>query len=669
MDKHQLLYYLGGVPVLGILAQWIAWRLKLPSILLLLVFGALLGAGMSWLAESGRLDSAHGEPHVAETPADAKATEALASPHGDWQPVKDDLLFPAISLAVAVIMFEGGLTLKLRELKEAGGVVLRLCTIAVLVSWVLTALAAMWLLNFDIRIAALIGAILVVTGPTVIAPLLQHIQPQPKIGSIVKWEGIVVDPIGAILAVLMYQVISGLGSPTIMSVAYPVLITVVIGSVLGVIAGFTITTLFRRYLAPDFLQGVVVLSSALAVFTLSDFFQRESGLVTVTVFGVYLANQKAVSMRHVVQFKEHLVVLLISCLFIVLGSRIQPAQFIELGFAGIAFLVALVVVVRPVSIFIATAYSGLNWREKTFLALMAPRGIVAAAVSSIFALDIIELAGGHEQLAPLAVDAARLGPLTFLVIAGTVALYGLAAAPVARFLELADPDPQGLLIAGGDDWARQIAAAVQEEGISVLIVDTSYPNIAAARMQGLPAECISILSEHLHEEVEMPGIGRLLAMTRNDQVNSLAVREFIHHFGRENTYQLTPWDAGSGPRESTPAHLRGRQLFDETLTYHSLENQLGSEAELMSVTSTPLTDVFDFEAFTSHYDGRATVLFTIDEKRRLAVSTVDEPLTPIAGQTVIALVPFKDPAAKAIENAENGDESGQPQETREPAAE
>jgi len=685
MDNHHLLYYLGGVPVLGILAQWIAWRLKLPSILLLLVFGALLGFGMTWLSDNGMLHGSHGAEHHADQPAgsahgasgahqagavdgaavdggavDGGAVDGVVEKNsaavGDWQPIKDNLLFPAISLAVAVIMFEGGLTLRFSELKQAGGVVLRLCTIAVLVSWVLTALAAMLLLNFDVRIAALIGAVLVVTGPTVIAPLLHHIQPQPKISSIVKWEGIVVDPIGAILAVLMYQVISGLGSPSVWSVASPVIITVVVGGLLGALAGFVMTTLFRRYMVPDFLQGVVVLSTALGLFALSDFFQRESGLVTVTVFGVYLANQKSVSMRHVVQFKEHLVVLLISCLFIVLGSRIQLAEFIDLGFSGIAFVVALIVVVRPASIFIATAWSGLNWREKTFLAFMAPRGIVAAAVSSIFALEIMQLVSRHEQLMPLAEDAARLGPLTFLVITGTVGIYGLAAAPVARMLKLADPDPQGLLIAGGSEWIRDIAAAVHKAGIQVHLVDTNFPNVSAARMEGLPADCVSILSEHLEEDLQVSGIGRLLAMTGNDQVNSLAVREYTHHFGRENVYQLTPWDAGSGPRESTPAHLRGRLLFNDSLTYHTLENQLESEPQLVSVTSTQLSEKFDYDAFVEHYDGHATVLFTIDDKRKLAIATHDEPLAPVAGQTVIALVPFKDPAAKAIENAADDDD-------------
>ncbi len=662
MDNHHLLYYLGGVPVLGILAQWLAWRFKLPSILLLLIFGALMGICMSWLADNGMLHAPHSDAHHTEehgagsdvvSKEVAKVAEENHAKAGDWQPIENKLLFPAISLAVAVIMFEGGLTLRFSELKAAGGVVLRLCTIAVLVSWVLTALAAMWLLDFDWRIAALIGAVLVVTGPTVIAPLLHHIQPQAKISSMVKWEGIVVDPIGAILAVLMYQVISGLGTPSVWSVASPVLITVVIGGVLGVASGFVMTKLFRRYLVPDFLQGVVVLSTALGLFALSDFFQRESGLVTVTVFGVYLTNQKSVSMRHVVQFKEHLVVLLISCLFIVLGSRIDPQAFVDLGFAGIAFVLALVVVVRPASVFIATAFSGLNWREKTFLAMMAPRGIVAAAVSSIFALEVMELAKKHEELMPLLEDATQLGPLTFLVITGTVAIYGLGAAPLARLLKLADPDPQGLLIAGGSAWVRDIAAAVQKEGIRVFLVDTNYPNVAAAQMQGLPAACISILSEHLDERLELSGVGRMLALTGNDQVNSLAVREFTHHFGRENVYQVTPFDAGSGPRESTPAHLRGRLLFDEKLTAYSLENQLDTEPQLASITSTPLTEKFDFEAFKAHYDGRCTVLFTV-EKRKLAIATQDEPLKPLPGQTVIALVPFKDPAAKAIEHATNG---------------
>ncbi len=522
MDGQLYLCFLAGVPFLGMLAQWLAWRFRLPSILLLLAIGIGLGFFVNPDELLGRV------------------TQSDAS-------VGPTLLFPIVSLAVAVILFEGGLTLRLSELKEAGTNVLRLCTIGVAVSWGLTALAAWLLLEMAPPLAVLIGALLVVTGPTVIAPLLRHIQPARRIGSIVKWEGIVIDPIGAVLAVLVFQVVVGGGDITFADVVMMALKTAAIGVFFGLGVGVLLVRLVERYLIPDYLQGVVFLTSALALFALSNFLQDESGLVTVTLFGIYLANQKRVSVKHIVEFKENLVVLLVSCLFIVLGARIEASTLIDFGWRGAFFLLALILIVRPASVFAAGFRSGLHWREKLFLGFMAPRGIVAAAVASVFSLEFAHIAhqqGNGSAAAALAEQALQLAPLTFLVIVGTVSVYGLGAAPLARWLGLADPNPQGVLFAGADYWIREIASALHQEGITVALLDTNYSNVAAARMAGLNAHCISVLSEYVHEELDLAGIGRLLALTPNDEVNSLASIEFAHHFGRKNVFQLAPWDRG-----------------------------------------------------------------------------------------------------------------------------
>lgn len=607
MQEQLFFCYLAGVPLLGIIAQWLAWRLRLPSILLLLAFGVALG----WYIN----------------PDDLLANLANL-PESDTS-FAPKILFPVVSLSVAVILFEGGLTLKLSELKQSGGVVLRLVTIGVFVSWILTAAAAHVLVGLDVQIAALIGAILVVTGPTVIAPLLRHIQPARKIGSIVKWEGIVIDPVGAILAVLVFQVISGSGGAV--NVAVVLLTTIGVSCLLGLVAGILLVAVVRRYWVPDFLQGVLFLTVAMGVFAVSNLIQPESGLVTVTLLGVYLANQKHISVQHVLEFKEHLVVLLISCLFIVLGSRLQPKQLMELGWGGLAFLVVMILVVRPASIFLATIRSNVTMRERVFLSLLAPRGIVAAAVTSVFALEVAH----HGSLAPLQEDAESLVPLTFLVIVGTVAFYGLLAGPIARKLNLAESNPQGILFSGAAKWIQEIAKLVAEEGFAVVLIDTNYRLIAAARMAGLEAECTSILSEHALEETELGGIGRLLAVTSNDEVNVLAAREWSHQFGRAGVYQLAPWDAGAGHRESVSGHHRGRILFDESLHHDKLANLLLHTHELKK---TKLTDEFTFEQFQERYGESSIILFVIDESKKLKINIVDDSLTPKAGQTVIALV-------------------------------
>jgi CPA1 family monovalent cation:H+ antiporter len=641
--EAKLLYYLAGVPLLGVIAQWLAWRLRLPSILLLLGFGVALGAlGLN--------------PDVLLK--NVVAGDAAAAAGGDE--IGPRLLFPVVSLAVAVVLFEGGLTLRLGELKQAGRDVLRLCTIGALVSWMLTAAAAHYLLQMEWDVAALIGAILVVTGPTVIGPLLRQIQPERRVGSIAKWEGIVVDPIGAVLAVLVFEVIVHGGRSTLGDLAIVVLKTAAVGCGMGFATGVLLAQLVRRFWLPDFLQGVFFLAAALGAFALSNLLQRESGLVTVTVLGVYLANQKQASIKHVIEFKEHLVVLLISCLFIVLGSRLRLSALLELGWAGLCFLAVMIVVVRPASVFLATIGSRLNWRERLFLALLAPRGIVAAAVTSVFALELLHQAHRSPQphMQAIAGQAQALVPVTFLVIVGTVSVYGLTAGWVARRLKLAQPNPQGVLFAGAEPWMRAVALAVREEGFPVLLVDTNFRNVSAARQAGLPAECVSILSEHVREELDLSGIGRLLALTPNDEVNALAAREFAHLFGRANVYQIAPWDVGTGKRQSVAEHLRGRRLFRDKLTHDELEQRVERGAQ---IKTTRLAEEFSLDDFERLYGPSVVLLFVVEDRRRLKVCTGGEDKRPLSGQTVIALV--DQPAERGADSTETdseaaGDEPG-----------
>jgi len=601
--------FLTGVLALGIFAQWLAWRLRLPSILLLLAFG-----------------------FMARYLAGADPDAILGH----------ELLFSIVSLSVAVILFEGGLTLKWHDLRESGNVVWRLVTVGVLVSWVLTAVLARWLIGMDTKIAVLMGAILVVTGPTVIVPLLRHVRPGRKLSSIVKWEGIVIDPIGALLTVLVFEVLIsgalddaslGVGDRAL-RVASILATTVGIGVVLSGLAAILLVQLLRRYWVPDFLHTAVFLSVAVLTFTLSNLYQSESGLLTVTLLGIFLANQRTVAVKHVIEFKENLRVLLISSLFIVLAARIELSHIRSLGWSGFWFLAALIVMVRPLATLASTWRSNLTTSERVFLAFMAPRGIVAAAVTSVFALRVslaLEPGGGG-------VGAEQMVSVTFLVIVGTVALYGLLAVPLARFLKLAVPNPQGILIAGASPWVQQIGRALQEEEISVLLVDTNYHNVANASMEGLPAQCASILSEYVSEELDLSGIGRFMALTPNNELNRLAAMEYVHDFGRAEVYQLPPWDHGGGRRQSYTPHARGRVLFDESLTFQAISRRFDEGAE---IKRTKITDEFGFVDFQARYGENAIVLFLVDSNGQLTVATSEATLSPKSGEMVIALV---DPA-------------------------
>ncbi len=594
--SENLVVGIGSLITFGIGAQWLAWRLRIPSILLLLVSGFIAGP------VTGLLDP------------DAFLGE---------------LLLPVVSVSVAVILFEGGLSLRVTELGGFGGVVRNLVTIGVISTWAVTAVCARFILGLDPSISILLGAVLSVTGPTVIIPLLRHVRPVGYLGSILRWEGIVIDPIGAVLAVLVFEVILSGGFKEATSLALiAVLKSLLIGGAAGVAGAAVMVMLLGRYWIPDFLQNPVTLMMVVGVFAVSDFFQEESGLLAVTLMGMILANQERVTVKHIIEFKENLRVLLIGCLFILLAARLDPGDLALLGSNSLVFLAALIVVARPVGVLLSTIGSRLKFKERFFLMCMAPRGIVAAAMASVFSLRLMEM--NHPQ-------AELVVPLTFMVIIGTVVIYGLGAAPVAGLLGVARPNPQGVLIAGAHPWARAIASALKEEGFDVLLVDNNWANISQARMSGLPAHFGSILSERLPKELDLSGLGRFMAMTQNDNVNSLAALHFSDVFERMEIYQLAPGDA-----KRTSDTLRGRLLFGEGINFSFLDRRFRSG---MVVKTTHLTEEFDFEAFKTRY-ADAIPLFLINENRELSVFTADKPPQPKPGQTLISFVrPVEDTTA------------------------
>lgn len=609
--EHVLLY-LTLVLALGSVAQWLAWRLRLPAILLLLLFG--FGAG-----------------YVYDT----------------RELIDEKLLFPAVSLAVAVILFEGGLSLRFSELREAGQIIFRLVTVGAVLTWALAGLAAWWLLGLTPQMAALVGAILTVTGPTVVGPLLQHVRPVKRVGTIAKWEGIVIDPVGATLAVLVFEAIPG---ATFGGSLGRLMLTVVGGVVIGLVVAWIVIWLLKHHWIPDSLESMVLLTFVVGAYSLSVRLITESaGLVAVTLAGVVLANQRTVTVQHLIEFKETLRVLLISTLFILLASLLNWDDLLALGWPAAVFL-AVLLVIRLVAVFGACVMSKLTWREQLFLSWMAPRGIVAAAVSSLFAL---ELTSQHlaDQLSPIIAQQAQLlVPVTFLVIVGTVVVYGLTAAPLARWLGLADPNPQGVLFVGAEPFARAMARVLRDEGYQVFMVDTNHRNISAARMQGLPCLSGGILSEYVHEQLELGGIGRLLAMTASSEVNTLATREFSHTFGRAGVYQFPPPQANSKRQEPIRPELMGRPLFAPGVNHLLLSERI---AEGAIVKKTAITDEFTFEDFLQLYGQSALPLFLIDASGALTVCTADNPPEPQSGQAVIALV---DPP----EEAETPGAPGQP---------
>ncbi|MBK1835335.1 cation:proton antiporter [Roseibacillus ishigakijimensis] len=598
------LTYLAAVLTLGILAQWLAWRFRLPSILLLLAFGFGLSA-------------------------------TTGTSIDDF--MEEQTLLAITGLFVAIILFEGGLTLKFSELREAGSPVVRLCTWGVLIAGVLTSFAANLVFGWDWRVAALLGAILVVTGPTVVGPLLRLIKPTRKVASIVKWEGIVVDPIGAIAAVLVFQVAISAGvQDAISDLLKGLFLTLIVGFGLAFSLARVIELLLKHHLIPDFLESVFLLAVVAASFALSNAVQAESGLLTVTLLGIALANQKTVSVKQVLEFKEHLRVLIISLLFILLSGRIELASLKSILVPGLIFLALLIFIVRPASVLLANLGSQqTTFNENLFLAALAPRGIVAAAVASIFALEFSHAAHDGMMVEAIAQQADQLVPVTFIVIIGTVMVYGLLAVPLARGLGVAAKSTKGVLFAGADRWTRMLAKALNSDGHPVLLLDTKFEKISSAKMEGLPAVRANILSEFAEENLELTGIGQLIAATPNDEINTMAAQEFGHLFGKANCWQLTPTDADAHHSKAVDHRQRARLCFHGGPKFRELENLALSGA---SIKKTRLTEIFTLADFVREHGESARILFMNHPEKGLGPVEPKTENLP-AGTQIYALVP------------------------------
>ncbi|MBK8902986.1 MAG: sodium:proton antiporter [Anaerolineaceae bacterium] len=595
MEEH-LLIGIAAVLILGVLAQWLAWRLRLPSILLLLIIGLVAGP-----------------------------VTGLLSPEA----VLGELLFPLVSLAVAYILYEGGLSLSVKELREVGGVVFSLTSIGVVITWVLGAIAARFLLQLSWPIAILLTAVLVVTGPTVIGPLLRQIRPRGKTMAILKWEGILIDPIGAVLAVLVFEaILSEQLQQAPMLIAQGVLLTALIGVVVGLLAAGIVWLLLSRYWVPDQLHNGVSLLFVTLAFVVSDLLHPEAGLLAVTVMGFALANQRQVPVKQIEEFKKNVRELLIAGLFIILAARLSWTDFQAIvWWRGALFVLFLVLLVRPAAVFISTWRASLTVKEKVFLSWMAPRGIVAASVASLFALRLEEAGfAGSESLVAL----------TFLVILATVLIYGLTAAPLANWLGLAEASPQGVLFMGAHPLTRELAELLQSHGFRVGLIDSNWRNHAAARMTGLKSYYGNALDESVLEAVDLAGIGRFLAMTSNDEANALSALHFAEVFGRSGAFQLQSSDSSDPSAEqSAPRHLHGRILFQPALTYAQLDELFAGGAQLKS---TPITQEFTYADFKRQHPGTAVALCLIRKSGRLAIFTADGDLAPKTGDTLISLL-------------------------------
>ena len=606
---------LGAISLMAIACQWLAWRLRLPAILFLLLAGVAAGPVTGWL---------------------------------NPEQVFGALLLPIISLSVAVILFEGSLTLRFHEIRGLETIVRRLLTVGVLVTWLIITVATHRLLDFSWKLSCLFGAITVVTGPTVITPMLRTVRPTARVANILRWEGIVIDPVGALLGVLVFQfIVSEADSTAVGQTLAGFFKALTLSTLIGCLAGYGFGLMLRHHWLPEYLHNVASLALVFGVYVASNAIQHESGLLAVTVAGVWLANMRRVRIEDILNFKESLSILLISGLFIVLAARIDFERFVELGWAAAGVFLAIQFVATPVKTFLACWGTPLSWRERALIAWMAPRGIVAAATAAVFAARFEEHGYKAREVTDIRahlvltthdyVQAELLVPLTFMVIIGTVALQSATSRFLALRLGVAEPEPRGFLIVGGNAFGRAIAKVLRECEFDAVVADTDWEYIRTARMEGLDTYYGSVLSEHAEHHLNLAGIGRMLAVSDNPEINELACQHYRDEFGRQAVYSIrTEHQPGNGALSRFTFAPDGRLLFGEETTINRLLDMLRSGAK---IHRTVLTEQHDFGKYLETRGEGVAPLFVVNPKGSIEFFEMNRKVSPKAEWVLVSLVP------------------------------
>lgn len=515
---------LAGLIILGILAQWVAWRLKIPAILPLLLIGLFVGPVSTLISEDG-----------------GKWLEPIWNGENGLFP--GESLYYFVSLAISIILFEGGLNLRRTDVLNIGPVIYKLITFGVVLTFVGASAAAHLIFGLSWQISFLFASLIIVTGPTVIAPILRHIPLKKDISSVLRWEGILIDPIGALAAVLAFEFIRIEDNHEFTMTAL-----IEFGKILlfGFTFGFAFASclgfIIKKNIVPHYLLNVVTLASVVGVFVLADSFANESGLLAVVVMGMVMGNINLPNLKELLYFKESLSILLVSILFILLAANMHIEQIMLVFDERALWLFVFVVfILRPFVIFLCSIKSGLSIKEKLFISWVGPRGIVAAGISSLFGLKL--------ALLDIA-DAEYMTPLVFMIVLGTVLLNATTARWVAKLLGVFLKDSKGILIIGASSVSRLIAAYLKKNKRHIVLIDSNPDNIRKARRMGLEAWEDSVYSDELFDNIELNDIGYLMALTGNSDINKTAMQKFRRKFGEKGAYRLISPDEMNDPEKN-----------------------------------------------------------------------------------------------------------------------
>jgi len=595
--EHHLSLILIAIVALGVFSQWLAWAVRIPAIVMFLVSGVLAGPVFGVI----------------------NPTEDIGA-----------VLTPMVGLAVAVILFEGGLSLRLHEFKEAASGVKRLVTVGTAMGWALYTLAAFYIGQLSLPVSLIFGAILIVTGPTVIIPMLRQAGLNRRTASYLKWEGIINDPIGALLAVLVFQyfVFAGAdaGAQVFVDLAWAILISLTLGGGVAWLLGQA----FNHTWVPEYLKAPLTFACVLVIYGLASEIFAEAGLLAVTVMGMVMGNMSIAGMAELRRFKEYITILMVSVVFIVLTADLDPNVLLHLDWHAGALVLAVLFLVRPAAVLLSTAFTDMNWRDRALVAWIAPRGIVAAAVAGVFGPRMVEAGyAGAEQLLPL----------IFAIVFATVILHGFSLGRLSRWLRLS-AQPNGVLIVGASPWSTELARALTNElNVQVLLVDSSWHRLRAARLAGVRVLYGEVLSEQVQQSLELNEIACLLAGTSNDAYNALVCSHFVTSLEHDRVFQLPMYAADEDNQSKVVARpLRGRPAFHDTAQYEELWRR---HFQNWQFYKTRITESYNYEAFRRDCPPDAIMVATLHADSTLLFHAASSGNRPAQGDTVIYYAPKK----------------------------
>lgn len=546
---NMLPFKIALIGVLGIGAQWLAWKMQRPAIVLMAIAGLIFGPLIGWLLGMSL-------PAPIEHGLDLFRLD----------PINDfgDLYRPMIGLAVAIILFEGGMTLSFKDLGDARHAVVRMVLLAAPIAWILGTCASHYIVGLPWDISAMVGGLFVVTGPTVIMPLLRQAHLKSRPANVLKWEGIVNDPLGALFAVGGYEFIRFSQSEASMYLVFGKLaFAAIFGTIVGIISGYGLAWAFRRGHIPEYLKAPVVLAWVLAIYVLANAMADETGLLAVTALGMTMANTKFAAMVEMRRFKETIAIILVSGVFVILTATLTPdvlKAFLTEWRVG-AFVLAMMLVVRPVAVMLSTLWSGLHWKEALLISFIAPRGVVAVAVAGLFAAELTAI--GRPE-------GALFVPLAFALVFATVLFAGFFIGPISKSLDLAAGGGDGVMIVGANPWSLGLAKALKEMDIKVLVADTNWRRLRGARLEGHKTFYGEVLSENADFRLDHSAFNHLIAATPNDAYNALVCVEFAPELGRHRVFQVTSQENDEDDADTIAFTSRGRTLTSRGRSFDAL---------------------------------------------------------------------------------------------------